>query len=296
MATSLSIDNELLVETWSLPASKTDTQATGCESSWGCICANPAEYDGTTACPYHAASWLLVNLHRRFANADGILPPELPLFPTASGDWCSRDGFIDTLTQMTNTLGVDTVDTMGRNAIGEHIWRVSRSRLLARVGIPQQSIMLLARWGSNIILRYIADAPLATLTATYRQNTLSDVNGGIDQPLAIETREALAALQPITNDDCEASKPDNMDVIVSGVDDATPNARFALNTQTEYLHVIANRRAWERARKGRTVCGWDYVGLCAPTMNTAPTNFMRCGKCAKPAAWQALLSEGEHSE
>ena len=296
LASSLTVNSELLVETWALPASKTDTQAVGCKRSWGCICADPDAYDGTSACPYHAASWLLVDLHRRFANEDGCLPVDLPLFPTAAGDWCSRDGFIDTLTQMTTTLGIDPVDSMGRNAIGEHIWRVSGSRLLARAGIPQLSIMLLARWGSNIILRYIADAPLATLTATYRQNTLTGASEGYVPPTGIDTHHELAALQPITNDDCEASKPDNMDTIVSGIDDVGPTARFALNTQTDYLHVIANRRAWERARKGRTVCGWDYVGLCAPTMNSAPSNFMRCGKCAKPTAWQVLLSEDEHSE
>ena len=56
---------------------------------------------------------------------------------------------------------------MGRCTVGEHVWRVSGSRHLAALDVPTPIIMRLARWGSDVILRYIADAPLSALTRVY---------------------------------------------------------------------------------------------------------------------------------
>ena len=98
---------------------------------------------------------------------DGQLPPGLPLFPTATGEWCTRSGFVRTVEHLAQLLQLPLLDTMGRNAYGEHVYRVSGARHLISLEMPVSIIMKLARWGSNIILRYLGDAPLRTLTATY---------------------------------------------------------------------------------------------------------------------------------
>ena len=84
----------------------------------------------------------------KFGDEHGYLPASLPLFPTARGDWPTRDGFVTTIAIMAARLNVDVVDFMGRDTIGEHVWRVSGDRHLASLGLPQPMIMLLARWDS----------------------------------------------------------------------------------------------------------------------------------------------------
>jgi pimeloyl-ACP methyl ester carboxylesterase len=39
--------------------------------------------------------------------------------------------------------------------------------MLAYANLPVPVIMLMARWGSEVIMRYIAEAPLRTITAVY---------------------------------------------------------------------------------------------------------------------------------
>ncbi len=68
---------------------------------------------------------------------------------------------------MAELLGEPLTDQLGRNRYGGHTLRVSGARRLARLAIPTASIMLLARWASLTILRYIQDAPLKGLTLEY---------------------------------------------------------------------------------------------------------------------------------
>ena len=109
---------------------------------------------------------LLSELHRRFS-IRGTLPSDLPLFPDASGNWVRRESFVATLTNLAQQIGVPMVDGMGRSTIGEHVWRITGARHLASLDIPSVVIMRLARWGSSVVLRYIADAPLSALTRVY---------------------------------------------------------------------------------------------------------------------------------
>ena len=47
--------------------------------------------------------------------------------------------------------------------------RVSGAIHLADVGVEIRAIMLLARWGSEVVMRYVRDAPLRNLTGKYFQ-------------------------------------------------------------------------------------------------------------------------------
>ena len=46
--------------------------------------------------------------------------------------------------------------------------RVTGARTLAALGVDLVRIQLMARWSSDVVLRYVAEAPLATMTAAYR--------------------------------------------------------------------------------------------------------------------------------
>ena len=149
-----------VTESWRLSVSKTDPQAIGCTRTWGCIC--PA-----SPCPAHTAIAHLQWLSSTFGDATGVLPPGLPLFPCPDGSRPSAERLSATVEEVARRLGLPLVDTMGRSAFTEHVFRVSGARMLARASIPVDVIMLLARWSSDVVRRYIGEAPLATLTTRF---------------------------------------------------------------------------------------------------------------------------------
>jgi hypothetical protein len=290
LAASLSIDNALIKETLCLPGSKTDPQGTGCRRSWGCVCRTdlPLE-DGPQGCPYHSAVAILYELARRFGDRAGALPVGLPLFPNAEGGWCTRDGFVRTIAHIAVLLQVTTTDEQDRSKIGEHVWRVSGSRMLAYANVTVPVIMLMARWGSDVILRYVEDAPLRNITSDFVRGACSSTAA----PAAVdETWHAAADIHSEDADTGDASV-DAM-ALLEPPAPHVPSGRFALNTISNYIHVVAKRECWERVKPDRTQCGRDYrasdwtiLQTLASTHERNGTSHMifRCGMCAKPPSW-----------
>ena len=288
LATSLRIDEVATRETLSLAGSKTDPQGIGCKRTWGCVCGGTAR----VACPYHAALAVRSELKRRFGRADGTLPPNMPLFPTADGGWCSREGFIATIRHFADHLCLDPVDQLGRCTIGEHVWRVSGSRMLAIARVPLPTIALMARWGSDVIMRYVELAPLATITESYASGCTSASSTEAPQEAsphacAIMDVPEEAACDAIA---LEALEPPPL---------PPTTARYALNTVTGVLHIIARRRVWGRIIPGRTNCGRDYLTHEYRQVNALTSMYSRggrdapntkCHSCAKAAGWASLES------
>jgi hypothetical protein len=292
LASSLIIDEAALTETFWLPASKTDPQARGCKRTWGCVCSDEVRnksrsYTGMPPCPYHSAVEIKRDLARRFSLPSGALPTELPLFPDVSGSWCTRDGFVDTIRMMASFTGAQDTDELGRNIIGEHVWRVSGSRLLASLGVPQSMIALLARWGSDVILRYIADAPLRSLTNLYREKTgtASSSNQVTSSADAIRTE----ALQWNSQEALLLANQALVDVLEEPTAE-TEVHQFAINLDTRVVHIIVTEQFGEKpgAQLGRTRCNWDYNIPNARLSVALPPGKHKCGKCARPATWAAI--------
>ena len=70
--------------------------------------------------------------------------------------------------------------------------------MLAALDLPQPVIMLLARWGSDAILKYVADAPLSRLTEAYLERVQAAsvaVLGAVpsDAPAAVSASPAYSA-------------------------------------------------------------------------------------------------------
>ena len=55
----------------------------------------------------------------------------------------------------------------GRRAFGGHAFRVGGSRHLAVLGVTISIIMLMARWGSDLVMHYLRDSPPANITSQY---------------------------------------------------------------------------------------------------------------------------------
>ena len=74
-------------------------------------------------------------------------------------DWCSRQSFTNTVKAIARVLHLLLKDAVSRGAYGQHMCgEFSGSRHLAGIGVPMPLIMLLTRWSSNVVLRYIEDA------------------------------------------------------------------------------------------------------------------------------------------
>ena len=148
--------------------------------------------------------------------------------------------------------------------------------------------MLMARWGSDIILRYVSDAPLANISREYMVGTApTNAAPQITPPAATPGWEQAIKLN--ANENVDMNRFPNRE-------------RFAVNTNTAFAHVIAKRKPWERPVAGRTMCGQDYRGRGYSILSTLPlwqnrggneVPILRCNKCAKPPTWQALIDAPE---
>ena len=64
-------------------------------------------------------------------------------------------------------LGLPILGRNGKRLYGGHAFRVAGARFLSRMGIEIRVIALLGRWGSDVVLAYIQDAPLENLTKAF---------------------------------------------------------------------------------------------------------------------------------
>jgi len=157
--TTLLASAEKLEVTVALPVTKTDPQSDWVHSHLGCVCGGQL----TTPGCYYALIVQLDGLDRKFPNGARA---DLHLFPQSNGDAASKVSALKSLEHIACMLGENLVDLQGRNRFGGHYIRVTGARRLARLAIPTASSMLLARWSSFVILRYIRETPLKTHTLT----------------------------------------------------------------------------------------------------------------------------------
>jgi len=187
-AVSLNLETE--EESICLPVSKTDPRANGCTRTWGCVCG------GThlVPCPFHAVLKQIKWLEENFPDED---PDTLPLFPTATGETVEKTAVVESIEIVAGMLGEDLRDQQGRPRFGGHSLRVTGARRLARLAIPTAVIMLMARWSSQVVLRYIRDAPLRGLTQEYRRranplgNTATYTLEKVSQEMTPKMRKAI---------------------------------------------------------------------------------------------------------
>ena len=158
---SFRLCEERLVAAWCLPVSKTDQQALGVSRAHGCTCLAPRL---SQVCPAHAA-WcqraaLRVWWPGRHSEA-GIPERSLPLFPDSAGNPCQKDAVVATIRVAAQLLGLPLVSSDGLQIWTGHSLRVGGAQSLTRLQLDSWVVQLLGRWGSDAVLQYIRDAPLA---------------------------------------------------------------------------------------------------------------------------------------
>ena len=296
LASHLVLDTQRMTESLELPVSKTDPTAIGCVRSWGCVC------DGlhSTPCAYHAALEHMDMLNRMFAQDDGTLPADLPLFPNRHGRQSHPDSVVEMVNAIARRLNLPLTDKFGRNRFGKHVFRVSGARKLAALGIATAIIMLLARWSSQVVLRYIADSPLATLTSQYRDRALGE--GAKKEVKGFTSAEFVALRDRVTEQEAridqmhaEHTKQDNvlrervscLERMKHAVD-----LPFVRNTRSGKWHHAGAVSAMMDPHFWCTPCGWKYAHAPFARSEKLPINLhvlQLCDRCL-PAEREALQS------
>ncbi len=153
------------VETIVLPVSKTDPGAASVRRSWHCVCNG----DICRPCPFHAAQSQLELLRRRFGDPNGQLLPQLPLFPTLHGQHASKMDTVGRIVGFLLSLGDKTEDAHANHRYGGHSFRVGGAMMLANLAIDTNGIMVMGRWASDTVRRYVGQAALTTVSSCTRE-------------------------------------------------------------------------------------------------------------------------------
>jgi hypothetical protein len=136
-------------------------------------------------------------------------------------------------------------------------------------------------------LRYIAEAPLRRLTETYCAHaSAASENVPVGPPLL----PIMAAPDALPYQVDEAIQLAAIMIEEAEEPPAAPNAgQFVHNKETNFIHIVARRKPWERQIPGRANCGWNYRAQGTSPCDTFAPASVHCGKCARPATWQKLL-------
>ena len=120
---------------------------------------------GRGPCPYHAMllqrTWVAAAFSRDIEDLHFI-----PVFPDYFGDVVKKTSVVSTVQAVATLTGMGADKVKG---VTGHVCRITGSQHLAMLGFDIALIQLMARWSSDIVQHYIAEAPLGSVTEKYKQ-------------------------------------------------------------------------------------------------------------------------------
>ena len=272
---SISFDTTKHTVTWMLAASKCDFKALGKVRTWGCVC---SEADGNEPCPYHA----LRAQRQLVEDTLGMTGSELdacPVFPTRDGSVCDKTQVVRIFRAIGILLGL-TPEVA--DEISGHLCRVSGAQHLARLGFDIVLIKLMARWDSMVVLRYIAEAPLGTITESYRRLAAG-------RSMATQLDELLTEVSALRIQ-VNAMKPQAITAQLEEVELSTPppvplsddafTGNFLVNNASGKYHLpFVDRTGTTVPYKAK--CGWRFTDSENSTASrlTKTDYTLICGVC-----------------
>ena len=141
---------------FALPCHKTDTVGTCITRSHPCTCSD----NMAALCPYHALDTFIRRNHR-----PGTDRNDEYLFYGRRGGPITHLETIEVFRKAIASTGAELTrpDPQGQllHRFNERVCRVSGSQFLTRIGYPLETVQLIGRWGSDVIRRYVQEAPLS---------------------------------------------------------------------------------------------------------------------------------------
>jgi hypothetical protein len=290
------LDTSNLTETVSLPVSKTDPVAHGCTRTWGCVCKGSL----SEPCPYHAVCAQLELLSAKFGVGKGELPEGLPLFPNSAGRIVSKEAVVASVEAIASLLGEPLKTATGENRFGGHVFRIIGARRLAAMGIQVAVIMLLARWSSNVVLRYIKDSPLKALTSEYiaRGSFTKPRSEAASENMGLVPASVLTQIKALAESHEKQSQ--EVALLAASVRDSSSMMKpYVVNLTTGVWHK-SNSNIEAPPLSWRSNCGWRFAMLPFSRANHLPedVSWSRiCNRCLRfERTARKSTKSGEESE
>ena len=223
--------------TMTLWASKTDSVGCLVSRTHKCYCSVVPKH----ICPFHVA---LLFAKDKPSEADS------PLFPASGGGVLTKQETIDIIRSVLQKSEVPLTrpGAAGSEPVSRfhgHCLRVSGAQLLSRLRVPVSTIMLLGRWGSKSIERYIQEAELESFDISAQAD-------GLDAVASLPKRPRL---------DNQSSGP----------------AASATSVSEQWASQATLLPSMWRAR-----CGWKYAGSRFLRVSSTSGKQL-CKRCFPPA-------------
>ena len=258
--------------TWHLPVSKTDPTAVGCYRSWGCVCTSTSSTGSD--CPWHVAYEYWNALTTRFGDCNGKLPDDLPLFPDDCGRVVTKAEMVEAIENLADAVGERLHTEAGCKRFGGHTPRVTGAQYWASIGLEVFKIQILARWGSPVILRYVSEAPLQTITVDVQKRaSLDKVWSAISELDKALSEDRVNA----SEEGCVQSRENKIPVQSEQTFESGPS--WVINPKSGVwrkpllfgTHIHPN--AW------RSKCGWAFGGTLFEISKEGPKKARLCDRC-----------------
>ena len=204
-----------------------------------------------------------------------ILTPaikQFPLSPTPEGGFPTKSGMVKVFRLLGAELGVT-------KHITGHMPRVAGAVRLARAGLDIWKIQIFCRWGSDVVLRYIQEAPLEHSHKWAKEAALglglTEASQGLASQFVLKNPEVS-----VPDKDVKLASEQALEVLHKSmrveVEKADDKWASALSILEGKLELVASRVGMEipkfilnNSGKGKvhltrnerfTVCGWEWYG------------------------------------
>ena len=246
----------------------------------GCPC---AEF-GKHLCPFHLMLKYRADFAERFGHDAEHLDSTLPAFPDFEGNVISKTAMVVAIEQAVETIDEPARDVAGRRRFGGHSCRVAGSRFWAHHGMEIYKLQIFARWGSDVILRYVADAPLHQVKipmATRGPSSSSSSSLEVADTTIAKLDAKIVKLTSFVEDAVKEVKNLKLDVAR-----LTEEARkdVVLNVTSGCWHEVLFGDVDIQPALWKTRCGWKFARLNHVRDSRVPHDATRCDRCfGRPA-------------
>ena len=144
---------------------------------------------------------------------------------------------------------------------------------------------LLARWGTTVVLRYIADAPLSTLTEVYlkrvRDGSSATLRGALGTATVPKYTTNLQQQQIDEEDDASLASASASSTAPVQNEDAEFGSRYIFNKAKLSFHLAGDCPSFSRRVDWKTPCGFHFGATGFEWITEIPEGKSLCGQCQR---------------
>ena len=192
------------------------------------------------------------------------------------------------------SVGFQTVAPNGDALYTGHCLRVGGAQFLAAAGLPLETIMLLGRWASEVVRRYIAEAPLKAATMTLKRKMAESANFGLQALIAEQRAERVQASMASTASwkslvadldriTCRAAELERMPVVSPPAENTSSSfPQYVVNYHTRCWHNVPPTAVCSHPAGWATLCGWRYGSSVVVRASALPEQLspqVQCDRC-----------------